>query len=63
MFTSLSNKISSFISNIKNQNNITDKNILDLLKKIQESFIEADVDIKVTENFIDEIKNKIFQKK
>lgn len=61
MLTNLSNQISSFINNIKNKNKITDENISNFIEKIKKSFIEADVNIEVTENFINEIKNKIFK--
>jgi signal recognition particle subunit SRP54 len=58
MFDSLSDKILSNIKKIRGQSKISAENIEETLKDVRMSLLEADVNFKVTKNFIDRVKVK-----
>ncbi|QJC37902.1 signal recognition particle protein [Enterobacteriaceae endosymbiont of Donacia bicoloricornis] len=63
MFESLSNKLSNILLKIKNYGRLTEKNIKDTLDKIYINFLEADVSLEVTKDFINKIKKEAIGKK
>lgn len=55
MFDFLSNKFSSVFATITGKSHLTEKNMAEVLEKVRESLLEADVPLKVVEAFIAEI--------
>lgn len=56
MFESLSDRLQSTFKKIKGQGKLTEKNISDSLREVRRAFLEADVNYKVTRDFIENIK-------
>ena len=56
MFESLSDRLQSTFKKIKGQGKLTEKNISDSLRDVRRAFLEADVNYKVTRDFIENIK-------
>lgn len=59
MFENLSNRLQDIARKLSGKNNLNEKNIEDVLKEIKIAFLEADVDYKVTKDFIEAIKSKV----
>ncbi len=62
MFETISAKISNLIKKITGQGIITEKNIENILHDIKMAFLEADVNYKVTKEFIEKVKQKALGK-
>ena len=58
MFESLSDRLQSTFKKIKGQGKLTEKNISDSLREVRRAFLEADVNYKVTRDFIESIKER-----
>ncbi|MDD5772841.1 MAG: signal recognition particle protein [bacterium] len=58
MFENLSNRLQDVTRKLLGQNKLSEKNIEDVLREIRVAFLEADVDYKVTKDFVDAIKVK-----
>ena len=58
MFESLSERLQSTFKKIKGQGKLTEKNISDSLRDVRRAFLEADVNYKVTRDFIESIKER-----
>ena len=56
MFESLGNRLQSTLKNIRGQGKLTENNISDTLREVRRAFLEADVNYKVTREFIEQIK-------
>lgn len=56
MFESLSDRLQSTFKKIKGQGKLTENNISDSLREVRRAFLEADVNFKVTRDFIENIK-------
>lgn len=58
MFESLSDRLQNTFKKIKGQGKLTEKNISDSLRDVRRAFLEADVNYKVTRDFIESIKER-----
>ena len=58
MFESLGNRLQSTLKRIKGQGKLTESNISDTLREVRRAFLEADVNYKVTREFIEQIKTR-----
>ena len=58
MFESLSDRLQNTFKKIKGQGKLTENNISDSLRDVRRAFLEADVNYKVTRDFIDSIKER-----
>ncbi|MCY4402556.1 MAG: signal recognition particle protein [Candidatus Poribacteria bacterium] len=58
MFESLSDRLQTTFKKIKGQGKLTENNISDSLRDVRRAFLEADVNYKVTRDFIDNIKER-----
>lgn len=58
MFEFLSEKVSSVFTRLTGQHKLSESNIIDTLKKVQESLLEADVPYDVVQAFIVQLKEK-----
>ncbi|RKU28276.1 signal recognition particle protein [Candidatus Poribacteria bacterium] len=58
MFESLSDRLQNTFKKIKGQGKLTESNISDSLRDVRRAFLEADVNYKVTRDFIDSIKER-----
>jgi signal recognition particle subunit SRP54 len=58
MFDDLSNKLESTLKKIRGQGKLTEKNISDTLREIRRVLLDADVNYKVTKDFIEEVTKK-----
>ena len=58
MFESLGNRLQSTLKKIKGQGKLTESNISDTLREVRRAFLEADVNYKVTREFIEQIKGR-----
>ena len=58
MFESLGDRLQSTLKKIKGQGKLTESNISDTLREVRRAFLEADVNYKVTREFIDRIKER-----
>ena len=58
MFESLSERLQSTFKKIKGQGKLTENNISDSLREVRRAFLEADVNYKVTRDFIENIKER-----
>ena len=58
MFESLSDKLNGIFGKLTNSGKLSEKNIDDALREVRLSLLEADVDFKVTRQFIKNIKQK-----
>ena len=56
MFESLSDRLQSTFKRLKGQGKLTENNISDTLREVRRAFLEADVNYKVTREFIERIK-------
>ena len=56
MFESLSDRLQSTFKKLKGQGKLTENNISDTLREVRRAFLEADVNYKVTREFIERIK-------
>ena len=56
MFESLTDRLQSTFKKIKGQGKLTEKNISDSLREVRRAFLEADVNYKVTRDFIENIR-------
>ena len=58
MFDQISNRFNSLLRNLRGLGKITDKNIEDTSREIRRILLEADVNIAVTKNFIQKVKDR-----
>ena len=58
MFESLGDRLQSTLKKIKGQGKLTENNVSDTLREVRRAFLEADVNYKVTREFIDRIKER-----
>ena len=58
MFESLGDRLQSTLKKIKGQGKLTESNISDTLREVRRAFLEADVNYKVTREFMDRIKER-----
>ena len=58
MFESLGDRLQSTLKKIKGQGKLTESNVSDTLREVRRAFLEADVNYKVTREFIDRIKER-----
>lgn len=58
MFENLSNRLQDAARKLLGQNKLNEKNVEDVLKEIRIAFLEADVDYKVTKDFVEAVKLK-----
>lgn len=58
MFESLTDRLQSTFKKIKGQGKLTEKNISDSLREVRRAFLEADVNYKVTRDFIENIRSR-----
>ena len=58
MFESLGDRLQNTLKKIKGQGKLTESNISDTLREVRRAFLEADVNYKVTREFIDRIKER-----
>jgi signal recognition particle subunit SRP54 len=63
MFDFLSNKFSSIFSHITGRGRLTEKNIEEVLAKVQEALLEADVPYELVQAFIDDVKTEVHGQK
>ena len=58
MFESLGDRLQSTLKKLKGQGKLTENNISDTLREVRRAFLEADVNYKVTREFIEQIKGR-----
>jgi signal recognition particle subunit SRP54 len=58
MFENLSEKLQRAFKNLRGQGKLTEENIGEALREIRLALLEADVNVKVVKQFIDEVKTK-----
>jgi len=58
MFENLSDRLQSTLKKLKGQGRLTESNISDSLREVRRAFLEADVNYKVTREFIERIKTR-----
>ncbi|MED5257047.1 MAG: signal recognition particle receptor subunit alpha, partial [Candidatus Neomarinimicrobiota bacterium] len=58
MFDQISDRFNSLLRNLRGLGKITDKNIEDTSREIRRILLEADVNIAVTKNFIQKVKDR-----
>lgn len=58
MFESLSDRLQSTFKKLKGHGKLTENNISDALREVRRAFLEADVNYKVTRDFIENIKGR-----
>ena len=58
MFESLGDRLQSTLKKIKGQGKLTESNVSDTLREVRRALLEADVNYKVTREFIDRIKER-----
>lgn len=58
MFESLSERLQKAVSNIKSRGVINEDNISDIVREIRLCLLEADVNVKIVKEFIDNVKEK-----
>ncbi len=58
MFSELSNKLESIIKKLRGQGKLTEGNVRDALKEVRRALLEADVNYKVTKDFISRVEAK-----
>lgn len=58
MFESLSDRLQGTFKKLKGQGKLTENNISDTLREVRRAFLEADVNYKVTREFIEQIKGR-----
>lgn len=57
-FESLSEKLKRILKSVRGQARLSEKNMDDMLKEVRVALLEADVNFKVVNDFIDEVKSK-----
>jgi signal recognition particle subunit SRP54 len=62
-FEALTDKFSKILKAVRGQSRLTEKNMDDMLKEVKVALLEADVNYKVTRDFIAEIKEKALGEK
>ncbi|MBA2307547.1 signal recognition particle protein [Candidatus Dependentiae bacterium] len=63
MFDFLSQKFSSIFSRLKTQTRLTDDGIKEVLEKVHDALLEADVPYGIVQDFIEEVKKEVVGKK
>lgn len=63
MFESLGDRLQSTFKKLKGQGKLTENNISDTLREVRRAFLEADVNYKVTREFIEQIRTRALVKK
>ena len=58
MFESLGNRLQNTLKKIRGQGKLTESNISDTLREVRRAFLEADVNYKVTREFIEQVKTR-----
>jgi signal recognition particle subunit SRP54 len=58
MFESLGDRLQSTFKKLKGQGKLTESNVSDTLREVRRAFLEADVNYKVTREFIEQIKTR-----
>ena len=58
MFDQISDRFNSLLRNLRGLGKITDKNIEDTSREIRRILLEADVNITVTKNFVQKVKDR-----
>ncbi len=58
MFSLLSDKLESTLKNLKGQGTLTEENVAESLREVRRAFLEADVNFKVTKEFVNAVKLK-----
>ena len=58
MFESLGDRLQSTLKKIRGQGKLTESNISETLREVRRAFLEADVNYKVTREFIEQIKTR-----
>ena len=58
MFDQISDRFNSLLRNLRGLGKITDKNIEDTSREIRRILLEADVNIAVTKNFVQKVKDR-----
>ena len=58
MFESLSERLQKVVSNIKSKGIINEDNISDIVREIRLCLLEADVNVKIVKEFINNVKEK-----
>ena len=58
MFESLSERLQNVVSNIKSKGIINEDNISDIVREIRLCLLEADVNVKIVKEFINNVKEK-----
>ena len=58
MFESLSDRLQNTFKKLKGQGKLTENNISETLREVRRAFLEADVNYKVTREFIEQIKGR-----
>ena len=57
MFNQISDRFNSLLRDLRGLGKITDKNIEDTSREIRRILLEADVNINVTKNFVQKVKD------
>ncbi len=63
MFDFLSQKFSSIFSRLKTQTRLTEDGVKDILQKVHDALLEADVPYDIVQNFIEEVRKEVVGKK
>ena len=58
MFDQISDRFNSLLQDLRGLGKITDKNIEDTSREIRRILLEADVNINVTKNFVQRVKDR-----
>lgn len=58
MFSVLSDKLESTLKNLKGQGTLSEENVTESLREVRRAFLEADVNFKVTKQFVNAVKEK-----
>lgn len=58
MFSVLSDKLESTLKNLRGQGTLTEENVTESLREVRRAFLEADVNFKVTKQFVNAVKEK-----
>ncbi|MCZ7554970.1 MAG: signal recognition particle protein [Bacteroidia bacterium] len=58
MFEALSDKLEEALRRVKGQHRISEDNVSDTLREVRRALLEADVNLQVTKDFIDSVKEK-----
>lgn len=58
VFSVLSDKLESTLKNLRGQGTLTEENVTESLREVRRAFLEADVNFKVTKQFVNAVKEK-----